>query len=184
MATFETVQRVFKMLSRAYPDHAGKHMAGSEAVETMRLYQRIVADVPDAVLEAACIDHMASSQWWPKPSELRERCMAMRMSKLDRLTPVEAWGAAKQAALSHAFATGDPIIDKVMHSLGWNDFCQSERDDESSWRARFISGYEQMIERELKRAAEHPVVTEARTALAASKRAELEALSDGRDTAG
>jgi hypothetical protein len=182
MATAETVSRVWKMLTRAYPDHANKHLAGAEAVETMRLYQRILADIPDNLLEAATVDHIAGSQWFPKPSELRERCGALRFAKLDRLTPTEAWGVAKQCAISHRFASGDPIIDKVMTALGWRDFCTSDVDDESSWRARFISGYEQMTEREYKRATEHPAVTEARLSIAA--RRELEELTDGRDSAG
>lgn len=184
MATAETVSRVWKMLTRAYPDHAAKHLAGSEAVETMRLYQRILDDIPDALVEAACVEHIAQSQWWPKASELRERAGALRFAKLDRLTPIEAWGVAKQCALSHNWNSGDPIIDRVMGSLGWNDFCQSERDDEASWRARFMSGYEQLAEREYQRATEHPIVTDARRILAEGKRNELEALSDGRDPVG
>ena len=181
MATVETVQRVWKMLTRAYPDHAAKHMAGGEAVETMRLYQRIMEDIPDALLEAACVDHIAQSQWWPKPSELRERAGALRFAKLDRLTPTEAWGVAKQCALAHRFESGDAVIDRVMKSLGWKDFCQSDRDDESSWRARFISGYEQMTEREYRKALEHPVVTEARAQIAASREPVLEVTDGAQD---
>ena len=183
MATTETVGRVWKMLTRAYPDHAGKHLAGAEAVETMRLYQRILADIPAALLEAATVDHIASSQWFPKPSELRDRAGALRFSKLDRMTPTEAWGYAKGAALSHSWPTGDALVDTVMGALGWNDFCQSERDDESSWRARFISGYEQLVDREYRKATEHPMVTDARRILTAGQREALEELSDGR-TAG
>ena len=184
MATAETVSRVWKMLTRAYPDHAGKHLAGGEAVETMRLYQRILADIPDNLLEAATVDHIAGSQWFPKASELRERAGALRFSKLDRMTPTEAWGYAKASALAHSWPTGDALVDKVMNALGWQDFCQSERDDESSWRARFIAGYEQMVDREYRKATEHPMVTDARRVLADGKRNELEALSDGRDSAG
>jgi hypothetical protein len=168
------------MLTRAYPDHAAKHLAGSEAVETMRLYQRILQDIPDNLVEAACVDHIAQSQWWPKASELRERAGALRFAKLDCLTPIEAWGVAKQCALSHNWNSGDPIIDRVMRSLGWNDFCQSERDDEASWRARFMSGYEQLAEREYQRATEHPAVTEMRTQIAASREPLLE-VADGGD---
>ena len=181
MATAETVSRVWKMLTRAYPDHAGKHLAGGEAVETMRLYQRILADIPDALLEAATVDHIAGSQWFPKASELRERSGALRFAKLDRLTPIEAWGVAKQCALSHNWNSGDPIIDRVMGSLGWKDFCQSEREDEASWRARFMSGYEQLAEREYQRATEHPAVTDARAQIAASRDPVLEVTSGDAD---
>lgn len=161
------------MLTRAYPDHAGKHLAGAEAVETMRLYQRILEDVPDSLLEAACVDHIAGSQWWPKPSELRERCLALATNQREAPTAIEAWGVARRAAVSHHWQTGNPAIDAVMGALGWRDFCASELDDEASWRARFVSGYEMYMQRQRTRDAEHPAVREARLALASGGMREI-----------
>jgi hypothetical protein len=179
------------MLSRAYPDHAGKHLAGLEAVETMRLYQRILEDIPDAIVESATIDHISSSQWFPKPSELRERCAALIANDADSIGGVEAWGVVvrRLAAPEKTWVNGvqyvrrpcDDVTERAVKAIGgWSYLNRSE--DAMADRARFVEAYKDIVARERRKIAEHPVVTEARLALA--ERKHLEELSDGRDTAG
>lgn len=162
MASIETVSQVFKMLSRTYVDYSSKNLSGAGLTETIKVYHRILEDIPDALLQAACIDHMASSQWWPKPSELRERAKRIELSNIKTLTSIEAWAKAKKAALDHSFSTGDDVIDRVMTALGWKEFGQSQVTEEMSWRARFIASYEQALEQEFERKKEHPMISATR----------------------
>ena len=191
MATAETVSKVWKMLTRAYPDHAGKHLAGAEAVETMRLYQRILGDVPDTALEAACIDHIASSQWWPKAAELRERCVSLLLNEKGLLTAPEAWGMVQRrlrvpdhtiiAGVEYVRRPCDELTERAIEAVGgWSYLRRSE--DIVPDRARFLQAYTDIAARERRRAGEHPMVTEARLSLA--ERRQMEALSDGRGSAG
>lgn len=187
MADISSIGRVFKMLSRAYPDHAAKHMAGSEAVETMRLYQRILDDIPDAVLETACVDHMASSQWWPKPSELRERCLSLLLNEQGAAGGPEAWGLVTRRLRvpDHTWIGGveyvrrpcDELTERAVAAIGGWDYLRHSEDGVAD-RARFLEAYKDISSRERRRASEHPVVTEARLSIA--QRRELQELSDGR----
>ena len=193
MATLETIGKAFKMLSRAYVDYAAKNLRGTEAVETMKLYQRILQDMPDALVESACIDHMAESQWWPKPSELRERCVSLLVNDVAALGASEAWGVVlkRMRAPERTWIGGqeyvrrpcDDVTERAVAAVGgWTYLRHSE--DGVADRARFLQAYTDIATRERRKVAEHPAVTETRTALAEGKRNELEALSDGRDSAG
>ena len=191
MATLETVGRVFKMLSRAYVDYAGKHLSGSAGAETVRLYHRILEDLPDAVVESATVDHIASSQWFPKPSELRERCVALAGNDVDAVGGVEAWGVVLRRmrlpektwvnGVQYVRRPCDDTTERAVKAVGgWAYLRHSE--DGMADRARFVEAYKDIAGRQRRKAAEHPVVTEARLSIA--DRQQLQELSDGRDTAG
>lgn len=175
MATFETVGKVFKLLSRAYTDYASKHLRGGEAVETMRLYQRILQDIPDPVLETACVDHMASSQWWPKPSELRERCVSLMINERGGLAPSEAWGVVTRRlrvpertivnGVEYVRRPCDETTERAVEAIGgWMYLRHSE--DAVADRARFLQAYSDIAARERRKIAEHPAVTETRLSIA------------------
>jgi len=174
----ETVARVFQMLSRAYPDYASRYLQGEEAVQTMRLYLRALEDVPDDVLEAATLDHIAQSAWWPKVSELRERCFRLVANEADLPDAYTAWGIVCRRLREripiyhngrfHAPAPLHPLIEQAVRNLGgWGVLSASE--EAVADRARFIDAYERLLSRERQRFMELPAVREARRALAECK---------------
>ena len=191
MATLETIGKAFKMLSRAYVDYAAKNLRGTEAVETMKLYQRILQDMPDALVESACIDHMAESQWWPKPSELRERCVSLLLNDQGAQGASEAWGVVQRrlrvpdrtwvGGVEYVRRPCDEMTERAITAIGgWSYLRHSE--DSVADRARFIEAYKDISTRERRRAAEHPAVTTTRTQIAAKR--PLMEVTDGRDSAG
>jgi len=167
----ETIARAFKILSRAYPDYASKYLQGEEAVQTIRLYQRALDDVPDDVLEAAVLDHIANCPFWPKVSDLRKRCFDLMAGMADLPTPYEAWAKVRKRLKNRipVFRNGKlhrprplpPLIEKAVMGIGgWDVLAASENG--AADRARFIEAYTQLIERERRRAMELPAVRGAR----------------------
>ena len=186
MASIETIGRVFKLLSRAYVDYAAKHLRGTEGAETVRLYQRILDDIPDGVVETACVDHIADSQWWPKPSELRERCVSLLVNDVAALGASEAWGVVlkRMRAPERTWIGGqeyvrrpcDDVTERAVAAVGgWAYLRHSE--DSVADRARFLQAYADIATRERRKVAEHPAVTETRLSIA--ERKHLREISDG-----
>lgn len=186
MATPECVQNVFLMLSRAYPDYASRHLAGSEAVQTMQLYERALADVTDVSLEAATLDHITSSVFFPKIAELRERATSLLINELDLPTPAQAWGdvVARMHKSPTVYRDGQSyrrrpllqIIEDAVRAVGgWSYLRASE--NAVSDRAQFLAAYQSLAIRERRRITEHPAVTEAREQIAA--RARVPEVTDG-----
>ena len=190
MATHETVLKVFKMLSRAYPDYTAKNLAGAEAVETMRLYERAMEDMPDTALEAATLDHITSSQWWPKISELRERATGLLLNDLALPTAAEAWGMVVERLRKPATIYRDgqhyrlrpmaPLIEKTVHALGGWSYLRTSENSVAD-RARFLESYDILALRERRRVSEHPAVADARAQIAASREPLLEVTSGNSD---
>lgn len=189
MSSTEAIARVFQMLSRAYPDHASRYLAGDEAVQTMRLYQRMLGDVPDGVLEAAVLEHIAQSPFWPKVSDLRERCFRLMANEADLPDAYTAWGMVCRRLREriplyrdgqfHAPKPLHPLIEETVRNLGgWEALAASE--EPVADRARFVDAYERLVHRERQRLMEFPAVRETRKALERQKREQIEGgKSDG-----
>jgi len=181
----ETMAKVFMMLSRAYPDWASKYLQGEEGAQTMRLYARLLGDIPDDVLEAATLDHIANSPWWPKMDELRKRCVALMANITDLPSPYEAWALVcryirhPSVPRYHNGAIRDdqeplpPLIRRAMEGIGGEEALRMSENPAAD-RARFIEAYEALLEREHRRLAELPAVAEVRKRLR-----KFEELEDG-----
>ena len=90
MASQETLQKVLLMLSAAYP-------TTELAEQTPGLYYRLLADIPDDVLEMATIDHISRSPFYPKVSELRGAVVRINSGNGHHQTAIEAWHDVKEA---------------------------------------------------------------------------------------
>jgi hypothetical protein len=70
--------QLFKQLLVAFPDAKGKVNK-----ETLQLYSRKLADIPDHILEQAIDNYIDQGKWFPKIAELREE--ARRVANLPTL---------------------------------------------------------------------------------------------------
>jgi hypothetical protein len=156
MATSEAIRQVLAILSVEYPDHVNK-MSPEQLRNLRGLYRETLADLDDETLRAAALRHIASSQWFPKVSELREA--AVRVTRQPAIDPMEAWEAVRRA-ISKWGSYGvpfyneetnefgwtlptfdDPLTAKIVKQMGWRNLCLSEDTEAMSDRARFLDAY-------------------------------------------
>jgi len=163
MASAHEVGVVCKMIEKAY----GKGMD----VDTVRLFVRCLADVPGEALIAGTVHLITTSKWQPKISELREAAFGLMMGAHEKPTAYEAWQEVNGNKMRPATATwSDPIIERAIDTLGGlKAYGASDTDDEMSWRARFVSSYEQLVQRGMDNAVMLPEVRCAAQQLQAGK---------------
>jgi hypothetical protein len=161
MAKNKTIAKILLMLSAAYP-------SARLADETPVLYERLLADISDEVLEAAVMDHIARSPFYPKVSELRQAAAEIAANTRAIPPAAEAWGEV--ARLIPAYGRDrppqieNPISAQVVAALGWRNLCLST--NQVADRARFIEAYNEYK----RRAADQYVTLPAVRQLAASLR--------------
>lgn len=92
MASEAELIKALKLLTEYY---------GQEPNETQaRLFMRLLEAYPGAVVEEAVLAHISASKWYPKVSELRDRCDGlMPRSESYMVDPL----AAEQIDLEHEF---------------------------------------------------------------------------------
>jgi hypothetical protein len=137
MATEDTIIKIFKMLSTAYP--------GSDVnQETVKLYMRLLEDIPDDVLETATLDVIGRSTFFPRISELRRASADIQTSASRIPNAYDAWQEVSQAlplyGRDHRPTFSHPLIEQTVDALGWRNLCLSV--NQVSDRARFIEAYQ------------------------------------------
>ena len=156
MASPETVVKMFALLTANWTKETV-----TDAQVT--LYTKLLGDIPDALLEAATLDIIATSTWFPKVAEIRQA--AYRIMTIERGLPTagEAWGEVCRQILrigsygvpefSHAI-----VKDAVRAMGGWIMLCRSE--DQMADRAHFLKVYDVLAQRETQRVMMLPQVRE------------------------
>lgn len=165
MATDNTIAQVVNMLFHA--PLANKPEAG-EITAVARIFRATLADIEDSLLVAAATQHIAMSKWFPAVADLRQAAVAL-VHRVDGVPDsYTAWQQVKQASANgwgivtwHTAEDGSfqkcqkeptgvhPMAVKALNTLGGiGEFHNRMADDEPSWRARFISAYEQLQQRQ------------------------------------
>lgn len=144
MSSEAELKAVWRMLSDAYPNN--KNQPGTAAVYAMAL-----ADLPDDVLRAAALECVTTCKFFPTVAEIRAAASTVSVGGHQRHA-LEAWADVKAAVTRYGRrwtpTFDDPLVSDCVRALGWVDFCNSEIDEEMSWRARFCDIYEAMSRRQ------------------------------------
>ncbi len=139
----KTITEVLTVLISAYP-------ATKLTPQAVSVYERILSEVPIEALEAATLQHIATSRFFPTVAELREMALELASPQYQHLTPDEAWGVVKDAFRRFGqYRTpefADPMVAKVVSLMGWKELCASE--NQVADRAHFMTMYQRMLERE------------------------------------
>jgi len=169
MATDRGVAEVCGVLSAAYPSFALTR-------ETIGVYQRVLADVPDDLLQMAAVDCISKGRFFPSVSELRDAALAIRTNSMAQISAFEAWdevcrlirdqGHASTPEFSHPW-----IAAAVRQSGGWVRLCMSE--NSIADRARFLEAFADAQRRNLEAERTLPQVRELALRLASTRRPEL-----------
>lgn len=145
--------QVWNVIGMAYTNHA-KEIGAEAMAQTMRLYWRLLKDVPIEALQQAALRHIASSKWFPQIAELRAAAFVLEAA--EQQTAIEAWGEVTAAMSNTDYycyidhcrvpVFANPVTNRLVDSMGWRNLCHSE--DGTADRARFIQAYDQLEARQ------------------------------------
>lgn len=146
--TEEEAQQVFTLIVTAFPSAMQKLNAEQQRA-TARLYRRFLLDVDSGAATAAVERIIATHRFpslLPTVAEIREAALATTAG--DKQHGLRAWQEVKQAVgvfgRDRFPVFDDPLTAVVVEALGWRDYCNSDVDDEPSWRARFAELYDKL----------------------------------------
>lgn len=147
MARPEEIEKIWVALCASYPTF-GKETDPERLSQTLNIYERLLADLPIEALEAAVMQHIAESRFFPTVAELRTKTMILIGPR--RPSAMEAWGDVRKAFSRYGRYRQpefeNPIVAKVVESMGWVSLCDGE--NEAADRSRFIQAYEIFCRRE------------------------------------
>lgn len=135
------VAQLVAVLADAYP-------RAPVSVETVKVYESLLADLEFEVTQQAVARLIATSKWFPTIAEIRAAVVEIRCGP--RRSGVEAWGDVVKAIRflgAYRLPTfDDPLVAECVRTAGWVNLCRSDND--AADRARFIELYEALRERE------------------------------------
>ena len=143
MATFETITKVLAVISAAYPNFDLKP-------ETVKVYLRLLADLPDELLEEASLVHIAQSTYFPTVADLRAAVFELIEHQNPFPADLEAWSEVEDQIRRVGY-TGQPVFHRpltaqLVNAMGWQNLCRSE--NLVADRAHFLTANEQLCFRE------------------------------------
>lgn len=148
--------KIVAMLITAYPD-SWRFLTPDQQDYSRKLYREFLADLEYSTADAAVRRLIGSAKRMPSVAEIRAVCMELTDGRLDR--GGEGWGAILRLIgrygiyrrprsahddedASDVFDVADPILARVISSMGWRELCLSE--NQPADRARVIELYEQL----------------------------------------
>ena len=173
MATEKVIVQVMGVLAAAYPSF-------SLTRETIAVYQRVLSDVPDELLQHAALDCISKGRFFPSVSELLDAALSIKRIGSGNPSAFEAWEEVVRLVTTkgHTLYGGSvpefshPLIATVVRQCGgWNRLCLSE--NAIADRARFFEAYQDAERRNLESERTLPQVRELALRLASTRRPEL-----------
>ena len=149
MATEKEITKIMGVMAHAYPRY-------ELSADSLKLYGKMLADIPSDILEAAAQQIMAENKFFPSIAEWREMAHKLMVGKLQIPSAFEAW----EDAMAQVRRCGDyyryqlnqrtpeyshPLVEKAVQVIGYRHLCESE--NISIERAHFFKIYESLLSR-------------------------------------
>jgi len=171
VATKETIAKAMRLLFANWPDQ-------QRGKATTELYYQMLRDLPDATIEAAVRQRIASENpFFPRVGELRQLAIDIASGADSVLPAPEAWGKLLKwirrygSGYQYWMASGptDPpqlpaLVKKAADAIGGVSYIGTS-ENLTADRARFIEAYNVFLQRARERVAMLPQVREARKQL-------------------
>lgn len=152
--------KILAVLTAAYPQVEIQE-------ETIEIYTKFLLDLPYEAGQAAALEVIARSKWFPSIAELRQAAVGM-LPKNDVPNSGEAWGEVVRQLHSVGYygrpSFSHPAVAKAVKAIGWYELCVSE--NPTADRAHFLRIYEGYREREVNKALQPPEVEYLRAKMA------------------
>lgn len=144
MATMGTITEIVRLLFDA---PLANKPAETDMHATTKIFALTLRDIDDDLLRAAVVQHIGSSKWFPSVADLRETAVSLLHRADDVPDAYTAWSQIKRAM--RGGPAPHPLALQAINALGGiSEFGKSDVDDESSWRARFVSAYQTYRQRQ------------------------------------
>jgi hypothetical protein len=170
VATDKVIVQVMGVLAAAYPSFLLTR-------ETIAVYQRVLSDVPDELLQHAALDTISKCKWFPTVAELRDAALSIKRIGSGNPSAFEGWEEVVRLIREkgHGFLPefSHPWIASAVRQIGgWQRLCMSE--NLVADRARFLEAMQDAERRNLESERTLPQVRELALRLATTRRPELE----------
>lgn len=145
MATKIEITRILTVLASAYPGFVLQD-------PTSAVYVKLLADVPARVLNAAALEHISRTKYFPTVAELRQTAFDLLQEQPGQPPDAHtAWSEVLRAfdeVGDWAEPTfSEPLIIDAVKAMGWQALCRS--DNPVSDRAHFVQVYQALLERRM-----------------------------------
>ena len=169
MATEKVIVQIMGVLAAAYPSFLLTR-------ETIAVYQRVLSDVPDELLQGAALDAVSKSRFFPTVAELRDAALSIKRIGSGNPSAFEGWEEVIRLIREkgHGFLPefSHPWITSAVRQIGgWQRLCMSE--NLVADRARFLEAMTDCERRNLESERTLPQVRELALRLASTRRPEL-----------
>ncbi len=162
MATSQEIAQVMGVMAHAWPRY-------ELSKDSVKLYSRMLADIPYEILDASAKQIMAEMKFFPSISEWREMARKLMIGNLFIPSAYEAWeDAMNQVRLCgeyYRYTDGrtpeysHPLVEKAVKIIGYRNLLMSE--NIAMERAHFFKTYESLLSRAEEDARTLPEVKQA-----------------------
>lgn len=143
--------KVLSVLTAAYPQQKVED-------ETLKLYLRFLADIPFQYGQAAALNLIAESKWFPTVADLRKEAVSL-MPQGQLPSSAEAWSEVldqiRKNGIYAAPEFSHPAIQKSVNAIGWRSLCLMN-EGSSTDRAHFLKMYDSFAHQEQKQLLQIP----------------------------
>lgn len=128
--------------------------------QTVQAYTEILADIPAETLRAAAKELGSSATFFPAAAELRQAAFDLMEQAQGIPSAYEAWEQVLRQFQGRRQELHPLALRAINQIGGLGAFGASQIDQEASWRARFVSAYEALVDQERTQARRLPDVAE------------------------
>lgn len=148
MASINQVTTVMGVMAHAYPRY-------ELSADSIKLYAKLLADIPGEILEASAHQIMAENKFFPSVAEWREMAHKLMTGAHNIPTAYEAWeDAMRQVNLCGEYYRysdsrypeyAHPLVEKAVKIIGYRHLLES--DNIAIERAHFFKIYDSLLNR-------------------------------------
>jgi hypothetical protein len=143
MASDSEVGKIMGIMALAWPKYQLEP-------QTIKVYARVLADIPAEVLEKAALHLMSSAIWFPAIAEWRKAAFDLMLDASHIPSAFEAWEEVmKQIRTIGSYGFPEfthPLIERAVKIMGWRELCLSEQIEFE--RAHFFKVYDSLFKRQ------------------------------------
>ena len=149
MAKSQEIAAIMGVMVHAYPRY-------ELSADSVRIYTRMLSDIPVEILESAADQIMVQSKFFPSIAEWREMAHNLMIGTHNIPSAYEAWQDAihqvhrcgdyyRYQVITHEPEYSHPLVKKAVEIIGYRNLLES--DNTVADRAHFFRIYESLLDR-------------------------------------